>query len=83
MSHTTREEFADSLRQVLVLADTQKSEVLAELGEVHTWLAGHGLAVQLAHHICAHAFADEKLPPVWIARHLQHHHVALRLRAPV
>ena len=61
MSHATREEFVASLRQVLVLADTQKGEVLAEVGEVHTWLEGHGLSVQLEENV--RAFSQESTGP--------------------
>ncbi|MDP6385937.1 MAG: NAD(+)/NADH kinase [Planctomycetota bacterium] len=61
MSNATREEFAASLRQVLVLADTQKGEVLAEVGEVHTWLEGHGLSVQLEENV--RAFSQEFAGP--------------------
>ena len=53
MSHPSREEFAESLRQVLVLADTTKSAVRAELGEVYTWLEGHGLGVQVEENVRA------------------------------
>jgi NAD+ kinase len=53
MAHVPREEFAGSLRQILVLADTRKSEVLTELGEVHTWLEGHGLGVQIEENVRA------------------------------
>ncbi len=53
MAQSHSEELASRLRQVLVLADTHKREVQAELDEVRAWLEGQGLGVQLEENVRA------------------------------